>query len=78
MSKKQTERLRNFYQQTIGYIETDTETGNKVGMDFYKRIVGYYNKKLDVTMDFYKRIVGRGDILASLISEANNKSDAKK
>ena len=68
-----TQDLRDFYGRVIGYIETDPRTGDKVGKDFYKRVVGYYDKKLNITRDFYRRTVGRGDILSSLIYEANEK-----
>lgn len=64
---RSTEVLRDFYNRIIGYIETDSITGDKVGRDFYNRIIGYYKKNLNQTTDFYGRIVGKGDILASLI-----------
>ena len=35
----------------IGYIETDTVTGNKVGRNFYNKIIGRYNKADDKTRD---------------------------
>lgn len=62
--------LKDFQGRIIGYIDTDKRTQNKTGRDFYQRIVGYYDKKLNVTRDFYQRIVGRGDILSSLIYQA--------
>lgn len=74
---KNTEIIRDFYNRIIGYIETDSATGNKIGRDFYRRVVGYYDKKLNVTRDFYQRIVGRGDILASLIAQAEERSRHK-
>lgn len=49
-----------------GYIETDSE-GNQIARDFYHRIVGRYDKKLDVTKDFYYRTVARGNVVSSLI-----------
>lgn len=69
-----TEVIKDFYNRIIGYIETDSVTGNKVGKDFYRRIVGYYDKKLNMTKDFYRRIVGRGDMLASLIVQADQRN----
>ena len=54
------EILRDFYGKIIGYIETDN-TGNKVIRDKYRKILGRYDKKNNVTRDFYGRIVGRGD-----------------
>ena len=52
----------------IGFIETDSNTGNKVIKDFYGRILGRYNKKLDATQDFYGRIVAKGDQSSILFS----------
>lgn len=72
-----TQDLRDFYGRVIGYIETDSITGDKIGRDFYRRVVGYYDKKLNITRDFYKRTVGHGDILSSLIYQANEKLKKK-
>ena len=41
----QKERIKDWQGKTIGFIETDTNTGNKVVRDFYGRIKGKYNKK---------------------------------
>lgn len=71
------ETLKDFYGRIIGFVETDSVTGNKVGKDFYHRVVGFYDKKLNITKDFYHRIVGQGDILTSLISQANEKNTRK-
>lgn len=69
----QRETLKDFYNRTVGYIETDSITGNKTGKDFYNRIVGYYDQKLNVTRDFYNRIVSRGDTLASLVMQSDKR-----
>lgn len=61
------EVIKNFYNQPIGYIETDSVTGDKVARDFYNRILGYYFKKENKTRDFYRRIISNGDTVASLI-----------
>lgn len=58
--------IKDFYHRIIGTIEEDSY-GNKIARDFYKRIVGKYDKKSNLTRDFYGRIVGRGDMLTSLI-----------
>ena len=58
--------VKDFYHRIMGTIEEDDE-GNKIARDFYKRIVGKYKKKSNLTYDFYNRIVGGGDILTSLI-----------
>lgn len=60
--------IRNFYGQILGSIEEDNK-GNKIGRDFYGRIVGRYDKSLNVTRDFYGRIVGKGDMLSALINQ---------
>lgn len=64
MRKIQT--IRDFYNRIIGYIETD-DKGNKIAKDFYRRVVGKYDAKQDVTRDFYNRIIAKGDLTASLI-----------
>lgn len=66
----QTQTLKDFNGRVIGYIETDSRTGNKLGRDFYRKVVGSYDKRLNLTKDFYGRIVGRGDLLSSLIADA--------
>lgn len=70
---RQTEQIRDFYNRVVGYIITDTVTGDKEGRDFYQRVVGYYKKNLNQTRDFYQRVVGKGDMLSSLIMEADRK-----
>lgn len=60
------EPLKDFQNRIIGYVETKPN-GDKIGYDFYLRIVGYYDKRANLTKDFYHRVVGRGDILSSLI-----------
>lgn len=64
MRKIQT--IRDFYNRIIGYIETD-DKGNKIAKDFYRRIVGKYDAKQDVTRDFYNRIIAKGDLTAALL-----------
>lgn len=63
---KDIQTIRDFNGRIVGYIETDAQ-GNKVIRDFYKVILGRYDKKNNVTRDFYGRIVARGDASASLI-----------
>ena len=41
--------VRDYYQRIIGYIDTDTVTGDQVGRDFYQWIVGYYKKSRNQT-----------------------------
>lgn len=70
--------VRDFYKRIIGWIDTDSVTGDQVGRDFYMRIVGYYDAKLNVTRDFYKRIVNYGNMLPSLIQQADSEGASKK
>lgn len=58
--------IRDFSGIIVGYIETD-EKGDKIVRDFYRVVLGKYDKKNNVTRDFYGRIIARGDASASLI-----------
>ncbi len=60
------ETIREYSGLIVGYIETKSN-GDKVGYDFGRRIVGYYDAGQKVTTDFYRRIVARGDILSALV-----------
>lgn len=60
------ETLRDWTGKIIGFVETDS-SGNKVLRDFYGRILGKYDKPMNVTRDFYGRVVGKGDILMTLL-----------
>lgn len=75
---KKTTRLTDFYKRTIGYIEEDTVTGDAVAKDFYGRVVGRYIKNLNTTRDFYGRTVGTGNLLSSLVYEAEKKNRGNK
>ena len=59
--------IRDFHNRIIGYIETQPN-GDKIVRDFYRRILGRYDKKQDVNRDFYNRIIARGDQAAALLS----------
>lgn len=52
--------VRDIGGKILGYIEEDKE-GNQQCRDFYGKILGFYNKKQDVTRDFYGKIVTRGN-----------------
>ena len=62
----QEEIIREFSGKIIGYIQTDNK-GNKVIRDFYRRILGKYDKASNTTRDFYGRIVARGDQSSMLL-----------
>lgn len=67
---KKVQTIKDFNYRVIGYIEVDDD-GSKTVKDFYRRVVGKYDPKQDVTKDFYGRVVARGDATSLLLS--NNK-----
>ena len=52
---------------SLPVIETDNQ-GNKTVRDYYRRILGFYNKKLNVTQDFNRRVVATGDVCANFLT----------
>lgn len=60
------EPIREFSGKIIGWIETDKD-GNQQVRDFYGKILGKYDKSLNVTRDFYGRILTRGNTVAGLV-----------
>ena len=60
------EPIKDWQGKILGFMETESN-GNKVLRDFYGRILGKYDKSLDVTRDFYGRQVGKGDALMTLL-----------
>ena len=60
------EPIREFSGKIIGWIETDRD-GNQQVRDFYGKILGKYDKSLNVTRDFYGRILTRGNTVAGLV-----------
>lgn len=69
----QKDKIKDWKGRIIGFIETDTTTGNKVTKDSYGRVLGRYIKKLNHTQDFYGRVVAKGDQSAMLLSYSNKK-----
>lgn len=63
----QTQTMKDFYGRIIGYVETDSSTGDKTVRNFYRQIVGYYVKSRDVTTNFYKKVLAKGDVSAALL-----------
>lgn len=63
----QKESVKDWTGKIIGFIETDSVTGNKTIRDFYGRIKGKYIKRLNITQDFYGRQVAKGDNLLLLL-----------
>ena len=66
----QRDKIKDWKGRIIGFIDTDTVTGDKVARDFYGKILGKYNKRLNITTDFYGKLVSKGDRAMMLI---NNK-----
>ena len=60
------EPVREFNGKIMGFIETDRD-GNQQVRDFYGRILGTYDKKMNVTRDLYGRILTRGNTVLGLI-----------
>lgn len=65
-----TTMIKDWTGKIIGKVDVDAE-GNKTLKDFYGRILGRYNKRLDITQDFYGRQVCKGDNLLILMSTSN-------
>lgn len=68
-----TTTIKDFYGRIIGFIEEDTNTGNKTAYDFYRRILGKYNKRDNKTRDFYGKILAQEDITQALVYGSSNK-----
>ena len=60
------EPVREFNGKIMGFIETDRQ-GNQQVRDFYGRILGTYDKKMDVTRDFQGSILTRGNTVLGLL-----------
>lgn len=60
------ETIKDWNGWILGYVETKPN-GDKVARDFYKKILGYYRKSLDVTTDFFGRRLTKGDSCSSLV-----------
>lgn len=62
----QKEAIKDWTGKIIGYVQTES-SGNKLLTDWQGRILGKYNKSLNITQDFNGRRVGDGDILMTLL-----------
>ena len=62
--------IKDRYQRTLGYIVSEFR-GRQRGLDSHRRTLGYYDADRDVTMDAGQRIIARGNVLASLIFNAD-------
>lgn len=62
----QVDIIRDYYGRIVAKVEIDSY-GNKTVRDFYGRILGYYNKRLNVTQNFFRQVIAKGDATGSLI-----------
>ena len=60
------EPVREFNGKIMGFIETDKD-GNQQVRDFYGRILGTFDKKMNVTRDFHGRFLTRGNTVLGLL-----------
>jgi len=63
--------IRQFNGKIVGYIESNSVTGEAQARDFYGRIIGFYDPKYaqgrGCTRDFYGKIVGYGNQLQGMV-----------
>ena len=70
--KRQT--IRKFGGLIVGFIESNSKTGEAQARDFYGKILGFYDPKWGAngcTRDFYGKIIGEGNQLPGLIWDPN-------
>lgn len=63
----QEEIIKDWKGRTIGFIQTQSNGDARI-LDFYRRTLGTYNKKLNITKDFYGRIIAKGNQLSMLLN----------
>ena len=63
------ETIKDRYQRTLGYIVTENG-GRQKALDAARRTLGYYYPQQDVTKDAAQRTIAHGNVLASLIYDA--------
>ena len=68
------ENIKDFYGRIIGYLDRKSN-GDVTAYSFYGKILGNYNKALNITKDFYGRTLASGDITASLIWREHDKKE---
>lgn len=64
------EKIKDWTGKIIGFIDTYPD-GNKLLRNFYGKIIGRYDKRMNVTRDFYGRLIARGDHLTLLLDKPN-------
>lgn len=63
----QEEVIKDWRGRIIGFIQTQSN-GNAKIFNFYRQLLGTYDKSLNVTKDFYGRIVAKGNQLSMLLN----------
>ncbi len=69
------EKITDFYGYILGYIRTDTITGDKTAYNFSRVILGKYDSRNNVTKDFLGKIISRGDTTTALVYNSKNKAN---
>lgn len=67
--------IKDFYGRIKGSIDIDQKTGNQTAKNFSGVILGFYDKKRNITKAFSGKILAEGNILSSLILEDTNKGN---
>lgn len=60
--------IKDWRGRILGYIQTKPN-GDKILRDFYRKILGKYDKRTNTTRDFYNRLVAKGDNLLLLLNK---------
>ncbi|ACK81029.1 hypothetical protein [Methylorubrum extorquens] len=63
------ERIKDRYQRTLGFIETQSN-GKQRALDAKGRTLGFFDPQQDTTKDAAQRTIAHGNVLASLIFDA--------
>ena len=65
------QKITDWRGRIIGFIDLMPD-GTKIVRDEYRRILGKYDKRYDVTRDFYGRIIAQGDQSGMLLNLPRN------
>lgn len=60
------EPIREFNGKIMGWLETDRD-GNQQVRDFYGKVLGTFDKRMNVTRDFYGKILTQGNTCLGLL-----------
>lgn len=59
--------IKDWRGKILGYVDTD-RNGNKIVRNFYRKVLGKYDKRTNTTRDFYGKLVAKGDQCSLLLS----------